>query len=542
MAQRERTQAGGRERSGARPAAVAAAEAGPQPLGQGELALQTSSESAECWAALHFPSLPLEALGLGPACASGRPCVVLQSEGASPRVLEANEAARRLGVLPGLGLVAALALEPALEVSLRDPRRERQLLDRVAAEALGFTPRVSLEPPDGVLLEVRGSFSLFGGASALGEALLARCAALGVQPRLAIAPTPLAALVLARAGRSQFITAEDRLIGAIAPLPLGMLRWADATLARLESVGVATLGEALRLPRAGFARRFGNEALDTLDRLVGRRPDPRRAHVMRERFRARCEPSFELTGHQAILRHVEPLLVELESFLRGNQSAVTGLRLRLWHRTRAGSDIPPATSIVLRLSAPEFSAARFGPLLAERLAQSVLPAPVQRCSLRSGELQPLIAQSHSLWRPGEHGGATVAEAPALIERLRARLGAEAVYGLCLVPEHRPERAWCVTEPGLPAARLRSAAEGATQAARPEPGRRPLWLVQVPQRLPGAPRNLRLLDGPERIETGWWDGREVSRDYYVALDPEGARVWVFRERLPPHEWFLHGVFG
>jgi protein ImuB len=67
-------------------------------------------------------------------------------------------------------------------------------------------------------------------------------------------------------------------------------------------------------------------------------------------------------------------------------------------------------------------------------------------------------------------------------------------------------------------------------------------VQVPQRLPGAPRNLRLLDGPERIETGWWDGREVSRDYYVALDPEGARVWVFRERLPPHEWFLHGVFG
>ena len=115
MAQRERTQAGGRERSGARPAAVAAAEAGPQPLGQGELALQTSSESAECWAALHFPSLPLEALGLGPACASGRPCVVLQSEGASPRVLEANEAARRLGVLPGLGLVAALALEPALD-------------------------------------------------------------------------------------------------------------------------------------------------------------------------------------------------------------------------------------------------------------------------------------------------------------------------------------------------------------------------------------------------------------------------------------------
>ena len=150
--------------------------------------------------------------------------------------------ARGAGPGPGLRVRAPLRRTP---VRRREPPR--------AGGKRSGTP---------VLLEVRGSFSLFGGASALGEALLARCAALGVQPRLAIAPTPLAALVLARAGRPQFITADDRLIGAIAPLPLGMLRWADATLARLESVGVATLGEALRLPRAGFARRFGNEALE----------------------------------------------------------------------------------------------------------------------------------------------------------------------------------------------------------------------------------------------------------------------------------------
>jgi hypothetical protein len=32
-------------------------------------------------------------------------------------------------------------------------------------------------------------------------------------------------------------------------------------------------------------------------------------------------------------------------------------------------------------------------------------------------------------------------APQLVERLRARLGEEAVYGVCLIPEHRPEAAW-----------------------------------------------------------------------------------------------------
>ena len=41
--------------------------------------------------------------------------------------------------------------------------------------------------------------------------------------------------------------------------------------------------------------------------------------------------------------------------------------------------------------------------------------------------------------------------------------------------------------------------------------------------------LELEQGPERIETGWWDGRDVPRDYYVARNPAGVRLWVFRER-------------
>jgi protein ImuB len=54
--------------------------------------------------------------------------------------------------------------------------------------------------------------------------------------------------------------------------------------------------------------------------------------------------------------------------------------------------------------------------------------------------------------------------------------------------------------------------------------------------------LQRLEGPERIETGWWDGADVARDYYIARAPSGAEVWVYRERLPPHGWWLHGVFG
>jgi protein ImuB len=48
-------------------------------------------------------------------------------------------------------------------------------------------------------------------------------------------------------------------------------------------------------------------------------------------------------------------------------------------------------------------------------------------------------------------------------------------------------------------------------------------------------------GPERIETGWWRGCDVARDYYLVETAEGKRFWLFRRRSDEH-WFLHGSFA
>ena len=571
-------------------AAVAAAHVVSAPAGTTSTAAGTASTAAGTASAARTASTAAHILAAAADVAvaaahatanTGRPFAVFEGEAGLPRLVAVDAAARARGVVPGLSLAAALALEPALEMRARDLRRERAQLLGVADAACGFTPRVSLEPPDGVLLEVRGSLGLFGGAAALCEALGAACARLGVTVQPALAPTPLAALLLARAGRGLVVTGPERLAGALAPLPLAVLRWPQASVERLASMGVRTLGEVQRLPRTGFARRFGRAALEHLDRLAGRRADPRPPYRPLAAFRGRCEPAFELEQHDAILRHLEPLLADLERFLRSRQAAVLQLRLALRHRPDPFDGRLRTTPLVLRLAAPEFAAARFLPLLGEYLARLALPAPVIAILLRSGELQPCVAHSASLWRPGEHGGGAERESPALIERLRARLGPEAVYGLCLVDEHRPERAWRVAEPRVDAramvdraggagagagARARpsacaaamagtasmvnAAAIAATAAAAPEADacvhprshRRPLWLLQAPQPLVQGPRELRLLDGPERIESGWWDGGDVARDYYVACEADGALLWVFRERRPPHGWFLHGVFG
>jgi protein ImuB len=414
-------------------------------------------------------------------------------------------------------------------------------LPQLAALLQRFTPRVSLMPPDGLLLEVRGSLHLFAGVAGLRTQLTAACRRFSAQSVLAFAPTPLAALAAARAGRPCAVLDSAQLAGELAPIPLAALRWPEDALARLTRLGVRTIGEVLRLPRAGFARRFGVAQLAMLDALTGRAPDVRVAWHARPRFRRRRELDYELENHELLLAAMKPLLADLDACLRGHQCGVLELECLLRHRLLA------PTRCVLQLAAPCADVQRLQALLGEHLSAIRLSEPVRACELHARTLVPYRPDAPGLWQPGEHGGGAGREAGELIERLRARLGPQAVYGLTLLEGHRPESSWKVSAPpALPAGR-RSAARAVPEPDTAGP-RRPLWLLSAPRPLRtrgGLPRRrgpLQLVSEPERIETGWWDGGEIARDYYTAVDIHGVRLWVFRERAAPHGWFLHGVFG
>jgi len=527
---------------------------GPPGGSQGQAAL--ALEPRELWIAAHVPGLPLAALHVAERTA---PLVVVDPEDRNQRVVAADARATAAGVRVGMTLGAALAAVPGIDPQPRDTARELALMQKLAGVAATFTPLVSIEPPDGLLLEIKPSIGLFGGLRELCRRLRDACLAHPVfssgecAPHFTLAPTALAALAAARAGARCFITDANVLPARLKPLPLGVLRWPEAENARLAAMGVHTLGELMRLPRAGFARRFGPTQLADLDRLLGRRADPRKRVSPRERYRGSLDLDHEIHEHEPLLRALEPLLAELEEFLRARQRGITSLRFRFRHY-RAEPSV-----CVLRLAQPEGSAARLASLLRERLATLVLPEPVRRCELASGALIERAITSRALWSPGEHGAAPAGEMPALVEHLRARLGAEAVYGLECVSEHRPERAWRGHSAFAPGgdkkpegalATSATSARGRTSiplgAARPFS--RPLWLLQQPQLLAarrGRPQYqgaLELLSGPERIESGWWDGGDLQRDYYMARNPAGARLWIYRDCTGDRAWFLHGIFG
>jgi protein ImuB len=513
--------------------------ASPPPKGPGHQAA-LKLEPRELWVAAHLPQLALLAIR---RAEDSRPLVVVDSDTQS--IVDVDAQAQAAGVRAGMTLGAALAAAPDIEPRARDTVRERELMQRLAAIAAQFTPQVSIEPPDGLLLEVKPSITLFGGLRELCRRLRDDCRAdavltqIGAAPHFTLAPTALAALVAARAGARCFITDPGVLPARLKPLPLTALRWPEEHLARLVAMGVRTLGELMRLPRAGFARRFSPGLLADLDRLLGKRADPRARLTPRERYRGALDLDHEIEDHERILQALGPLLAELEQFLRVRQRGITALQCRFHHYRAA-----PARC-TLRLAAPEASAERFTRLLRERLATLMLPEPVRRCELRGGALRPLSLDSKSLWSPGEHGHASTGELPSLVEHLRARLGSQALYGIRRVAQHRPERAWGMAEPVIDE---RATVPMSSAVAPAVAVSRPAWLLAAPQPLEtmrGRPRHhgkLELLRGPERIESGWWDCNDVQRDYYVAKDGAGALLWIYRECNGQRRWFLHGIFG
>jgi protein ImuB len=165
-----------------------------------------------------------------------------------------------------------------------------------------------------------------------------------------------------------------------------------------------------------------------------------------------------------------------------------------------------------------------------------------------------LALSQEEFFAGASGPDRWRQLPALIERLSSRLGEKAVLRPRLWPDAQPEYA-CRLEPWTQIS-PRPKADGQEPGTEPAPPRppclkpRPISLPVVPLTPGGPPQRFQWNGqvhtvahcwGPERIETGWWRGKDVRRDYYLVETTNGRRFWLFRT-IGGESWFLHGTFA
>ncbi len=513
------------------------------------------------WACLLFPQLPLDVFARGQVPAQQAQPFVVSSGGHYPHVVAANAAARDTGIRNGQLLSGALALAPGLVQRDRDTAAEAQALEQLATWALTFTPMACIAPPNAVLADIGGSLQLFAGLPRLVSRLVAGTHALGYAPRLGLAPTPGAALLLARAGHAAPVTTHAQLHAALAPLPLALMDIDERTRATLHEAGVTRFGQAVALPRDGLARRFGSGLVETLDQALGRIPDPRPPHLPAPRFAGKLDLPAPVHDVEALGFGVQRLVQELSAWLTARGLGVVRMTLTLTHERHMRQRGVPATVVPFALGSPARMPAHLLGVLRERLARVALPASVETLALASEDVAPLAGRNLGLL-PGDEADAVTVP---LLDRLRARLGDHAVTLLLPQAEHRPERALSDGPIGMPAntrrqdaghaatprrAKTRPVTHRSTKSAPVVPlpeAPRPLWLLAEPQPLAHLLETQPwvLCDGPERIESGWWDGADVRRDYFVARTPADETVWIYRDHrygIEDGEWFLHGLFA
>lgn len=498
----------------------------------------------QAWLAIRLPEWSLHA-ALATLPADGRtrlnqaPLAVMDDD-RFRSVLCCNDAAHRHGIRPGHRLNAAIALCATLECLSRNSPAERAHLEALACDCQRFTPLVAVEPPNELLLEVRASLKLFGGIRALIAQVDAHLRACGMTPVMAMSRTPASALWFARASASQRVVAPKDLTTALGALPLHVLHWPPEVRERLRRFGVTQIGDLMRLPRAGLARRIGHERLKELDQAQGRQADLRRTHEPPLRYHDRVILDFEIeTTHLAetlIARRFE----HLGRFLTRRTAAIRALTITLFHR-----DLP-ATPVRVGLATATADLRHLEKLLHETLSSIRLPAPIREILIAADQFSAPDRQSRTLaFAPSQgslseglpHEGVTTARA-RLLEQLCARLGRDTPRCLLAKEDRRPER----TQQEVPVDLDSSGSESAALPALPA---RPLWLLRKPERLNTFEHETHafsLIRGPERLCGGWWDGAPVDREYYLMQLREGSLWWVYRNRSTPADLHLHGLFA
>lgn len=480
----------------------------------------------EHWMAIDLPHLALEALARAEPHPKRlqRPLLVVES-GTAPRVHAANRAARRAGARPGMALGDALAVLDTPELVEHDPDTLQAQLTMLAGVLLRFSDHVHPEPEaHRILVEVGRSRRLFGGLEALRTRARDTLNELGFHPRIGLARSPAAARLLARLRNPAIAEDPEALRRILSPVPLEALPLDGTAREGLRAVGLRRLGDLLRLSRPELARRHGPDLLDLLDRLLARRAETLPRFVPPPVLDLSLRLEHEIRATTALAFPLKRLLRQAEAQLRGLNRSLQGMTLELAHRETL-------TRLSLERGQPDIRADEWLPLWQTRLDRATLPEAVIGLRLQAPRLLDPPARGPGLLAGDPASPPPADHLPAVLARLRARLGEQAVTRLTNRRTPRPEDA---QRPWHELAAI-------PDPAAPTPGQRTcgtaLWLQDPePAPPPDTPRWL------GRLEDGWWDhGHDARRDYARARDRQGRRLWLYR-CLRSGQWYRQGYWG
>lgn len=472
---------------------------------------------------------------------NSKPTVIL----ANNKVVCRNPQAIQAGILPGATLATAHTIAIDLVHHHQDPVRDHNALTALAESLYQLSSHISIQPPNGLILEVSRSLKLFRSSHRLQAKAIKLCDILEHKVCARLANTPAAAMALARSGETQL---EEVALDTLPPqnpnpltkkLAANRNAFTDTLVERCHNMGIYQLGPLLALPTQELGQRFGKPLLQHLQQLTGERADPQQFIVPTEAFSQALNLLDPIRNKGGLRFPMQRLATQLQHWLIGRELAVQQIR---WEFNTHDTNTKKPILLDIKFANPQRMSTALLSITQLKLEQQDLPADIISLSLTAIQLMPWQEQSKDLFQLLSKNKSCNTRSD-LVDQLRARLGDEICETLTVEDQHHPQ--WTHQAQRVESAvakRPTTKSATASKATGRLKKSRPLWLLPEPKPLltkKSQQPELVLLQGPERIRTGWWKAG-IFRDYYVARLANGAHGWVFVDAQ--QKWYLHGYFS
>jgi protein ImuB len=196
------------------------------------------------------------------------PFVLASPEHGRMLITAANPLAEKEGIYKGMTVADARVIIPSLKVLDNQPGLPEKLLNGLGEWCIRFTPSVSVDLPDGLLLDVSGCAHLWGGEELYLKQIIHRLKIAGYHARAAMADTIGAAWAFARFGSGVDIIETTKQATALLALPPESLRLEAETVERLHVLGLRKIHHVINLPRSTLRRRFGEQFIKRLNQAL----------------------------------------------------------------------------------------------------------------------------------------------------------------------------------------------------------------------------------------------------------------------------------
>ncbi len=491
-----------------------------------------------------FPQLPLDRrTRLGDPRIDAAFAIITEIKGAL-RLTNMTPEAREAGLREGMSVADARAICPELLTEKADAMREDMLLRALRRWADRLSPWITIDSPDGLILDATGCSHLFGGEASMARYAFDKLSHMQIAAKIGIADTKRAARALSRHNPKTISTSMQGCVKEdLKSLPVEALGIAAKVSNDLRRVGLKTVGQLYTIKHSELARRFGLDLVQALSKTLGQTPDPVSPMVADPIFAARMNLP-EPIGLKSDLNEVNTRLTK--SVCSRLEAARLGARQ--FHLTVRCVDRGEHV-LSIGFARPCFDAGKVKRQFERPLEGLKIKFGADWLRLAADTLEPIRARQRIFG--GEEQDA-LEDLSQVITTLGNRLGFDRVRRFIPQDSHLPEREFTTIE----------ATDSRAITQWPDPARhRPLRIFR-PERIrtvvPGRPPKAfewrkgeygtHTAHGPERLSSEWWkDIQDEVKDYWVVETDKGSRLWLMSYPSPqsssthPPDWFVVGRF-